>query len=79
MLAVDQLVFVHQSEWSREGFAKRNAARGQSFSQSIGQIFQHIAAPGEPLSVFGLFTGRKEFCLSLGKIRFDGSAEMLWS
>lgn len=79
VLAVRQLVFIHQPEWARECVTKRNSVSSQSFSQSVGQILQHIAAPGELFSVLGLFAGRKEFSLSLSKIFFDGSAEMFWS
>ena len=79
MLAICQLILVHQPEWSGECFAKGDAACSQSFSQSFGQKLQHIAAPGQPLPAFGLLAGGKNLGLPLGKVLFNSSAEMLRS
>lgn len=79
MLAVGQLILIHQPEWPRESLAECDAARGQPFGQSFREIFQDFSTPGQLLAVCGLFTGGKDGGLSLSEVRFDGSAEMFRS
>lgn len=74
-----QLFFIHEPEGTGEGLREGNAAGSETFGQSLGEKFQHIAAPGEPCPIFRSIAGREEFCLPFSKIVFDGMAQMFGS
>ncbi len=79
MVAVRQLFFIHKSERPRKGFRKGNALSGKTLNKPFREEFQHIAAPGKPLSIFRLFAGWEELGLPFSKVVFDGSPQMFRS
>lgn len=79
MVAVRQLFFIHEPEWTRERLRKCNALNGETINKPFREEFQHVAAPGKARSIFRLLAGRKEFGLPFSKVVFDASAQMLRS
>jgi len=79
MSAVGQLIFIHEPERSWKWLAKTDSSRCQTFSQSFGEILQHLAAPGKSPSLFRLSSAWKEIGLPFNEVVFDSLADLLGS
>jgi len=79
MVPIRRLIFIHESEWAREGFGEGDSLSGQTFRQAVDQKLQHVATPGESSAVPCRFAGRQEFSVPFHKIGFDCVADIVRS